>query len=577
MKNKFCKIAGLVLSAVLLIGAVVGISISAADENAPEIIAQNLVYGEKISVAYAVKADVSDAISGAVGVSYYWSDETAENAKKAVLLDPSVSTNLFEGKYPVFVTEGVPAKDLDKVAFASVKIGDVAPTEYAHSYSGVQYLYTRLYKNGFATKTEADGLDFQRRGLYESLLEYGSFAQSVLINGKTETVDDDVTLIRDYSYAYTLTEGVTLNGKTAVLGADTIEVNAAYTGEGTLAGWILTDKDGVETEVESSTFTVNGVALIAPKFGVHTCVDSDNDHLCDTCNEPASECKNENSDHLCDICGKVVSSCADATADGKCDVCSKYIFTDKIDSYGAGSGITAHIVGWNGTANQETSFSSVNTLSTANRPSGFTKGYWFNLTTNPTDAADRVIQYNMVSTNSNWDTDSKFNSDSYLLFTPTEQVADGDLIVFQFDYYQNGGNSGKTPLKYYDVFADNSIKISNGVVATLSGDIDGDGTAESCVRASQSSTASTIGWARYKSWLTIRVVYSNTDHKAYYYTSNDGGVTFDYLKAISYGVESDLAQVGFYADYVWQCGATMYIDNVLCVKTTEAAFGIDLP
>ena len=140
MKNKFCKIAGLVLSAVLLIGAIAGISISAADENAPEIIAQNLVYGEKIAVAYAVKADVSDAISGNVSVSYYWSDETAENAKRATLLDTTVSTNLFDGKYPVFVTEGVPAKDLDKVAFAAVKIGDAAPAEYAHTYSAVQYL-----------------------------------------------------------------------------------------------------------------------------------------------------------------------------------------------------------------------------------------------------------------------------------------------------------------------------------------------------------------------------------------------------------------------------------------------------
>ena len=105
MKNKFCKIAGLVLSAVLLIGAVVGISISAADENDPEIIAQNLVYGEKISVAYAVKAEISDAISGAVGVSYYWSDETAENAKKPQNSTSFAPTTLALSKIAAYIKE----------------------------------------------------------------------------------------------------------------------------------------------------------------------------------------------------------------------------------------------------------------------------------------------------------------------------------------------------------------------------------------------------------------------------------------------------------------------------------------
>lgn len=569
--NKFYKIVGLVLSAVLLIGAVIGISISAADENTPEIIAQNIVYGEKISVAYAVKADVSDAISGNVGVSYYWSDETAENAKKAILLDTTVSSNLYDGKYPVFVTEGVPAKNLDKVAFASVRIGDAAPEEYAHSYSAVQYLYTRLYKNGFANKTEADGLDFQRRGLYESLIEYGSFAQSVLLNGKTESTEDDVVLVRDYSYAYTLTDGVTLNGKTAVLGADTIEVNAVYTGEGTLAGWILTDKDGVETEVETSTFTVSGVALIAPKFGVHTCDDADGDHLCDTCFETVSECKNENGDHLCDICAKLLSSCADATADGKCDVCSAYTFT--VDKFNAVAGaVTIRNAAYNGSGNTaEANFSISDYVSlNSSRPTGFAKGGWFNIKANPTNSEDRVLQLNGV--NNDW-FGSTYNS--YISFTPETLVEGGDLIVLEYDFYQNSGATGKNSFYYYNAYADGTVKQDINAVTTKSTAVDtnGDGTADANGVRLVADAEGKYYFA-YASWARVRMVYDNTSKKIYTFISFDKGVSYiqcsnvtDYASA-----ESTISSVGFAPKPGF--ATTMSFDNIRCYKTNAETSGI---
>ena len=537
MKNTFTKIALLVLSLALL--ACVPFAVSAEEtSNEVEILAKNVIYGDQIQVAFAVDATIEDALAGNVKLAYKWGENG--EVKNAVVLNPEEGTNnVYEG-HPVFAIEGVAPKNLADVVYATAYTGD-APADDAEwlTYSAAEYFYARLYKDGFINKTEADDTetkkDYSRKLLYLAQLDVAKYAQVVLNYNSNE-------LVTDYTYIFTTNKNVNFDGKRTAFGYGELKPAVEYTGKGELIGWTLTDMNGEITELNTAALAATGVYSAEPVIkGVH--------------------------------------ECADATADGKCDVCSKYLFTAEVDSYGAGSGITAHNVGWNGTANKAESFSSVDTLSTAGRPTNFGKGYWFSLVANPTDATDRVIQYNMNSTSTNWDTNGEFNSDSYLLFTPTEQVADGDLIVFQFDYWQNGGNTGKNPLLYYEVFANDATSTGNKVTYTWNADTNGDTTKETGVRPAQASSdiKDMTGWVSYQTWFTIRVVYSNTAHKSYYYVSTDGGATFDYLKAVSYAQESDLTQVGFYAEYVWQCGATMYIDNVLCVKTNEATFGIDLP
>lgn len=455
--------------------------------------------------------------------------------------------------YPAFAIDGVALKELGNVVYATAYTGD-APAEDAKwvTYSAAEYFYSRLYKDGFVNKTEADGKDNNRKLLYQSMLESGKQAQIVLDHNTDK-------LVTEYNYVYTTHADVTIAGDKAAFDVATVE--PTYTGSASCVGWISTDLQGNATEHPKAAFAVSGVIAVTPKIEVHVCADNNFDHKCDKCGEKTSDCV------------------TDENKDGKCDVCSVYSFSTSIDSYGTDNGITVHNVGWNGTANKADSFSSVNTLSTANRPANFGKGYWFNLVTNPTNAADRVVQFNMVSTNTNYDTNGDFNSDSYLLFTPTAQVADGDLIVFQFDYYQNSGSAKKNPLLYYEVFANDATSIANKVSYTWNGDIDGDETNENLVRPAQDATtaADNKAWTRYQNWLTIRVVYSNTNQKSYYYASTNGGATFDYLKAVDYAQKSDITQVGFYADYVWQCASTLYLDNIVCVKTNAATFGIELP
>ena len=50
--------------------------------------------------------------------------------------------------------------------------------------------------------------------------------------------------------------------------------------------------------------------------------DKDNDHNCDLCQKPMTECEDESKDHKCDLCQKVLSKCQDSDNDHKCDVCS---------------------------------------------------------------------------------------------------------------------------------------------------------------------------------------------------------------------------------------------------------------
>ena len=419
-KNKWLPI---ILALSVLVGLVAGVSVNAAESEEVEIIAQNIVYGDKVSIAYAVKAEVSDALSGNIGVSYYWAGETAEDAKDAFLLDTTVETNLYDGKYPVFVTEGVPAKNLDSVAFAAVKIGDLT-SAYDHSYSAVQYLYTRLYRDGFANKTEADGLDYERKKLYNNLLAYGASAQSVLINGKTDA--EKVTLVTDYSYAYTITEGVTLSGKSYVIGSDSVSVTAEYTGDRDVVGWILTYNDGNVTEVESSIFEVSGVAVIEPKYGVHICADGDKDHVCDTCFEVISECVNENAgiDHNCDVCGKKSTLCTDANGDAICDVCNLYGY-----DYTVSTGVSLYT--FSNTSNADPEHQTE--ISETSTSAGY-YGVLGSIATDPKDAANKALKLviNKGTNNSNVGLGS---DPAKIHLQATEKAAGGKIHVIEYDFY----------------------------------------------------------------------------------------------------------------------------------------------
>ena len=267
------KFLFLCLSLTLIVGAALGISVSATETEGNgqiDILAQNVVYGEKVSVAYAVDASVEDAVAGKVKVSYYLATEPSV-VYKAELRDTTVSTNLYTVtddngtpddttddttvSYPVFATLGFAPQDFTDVVFAVAYTGDSVPEGATYKeYSVAEYLYSKLYKDGFINKTETDigldGKDYKRKVHYENMMAYGASAQD-LIDGETET------LITDYCYLYTEKDSaIKVNGVSSTLVAPGTEVTFSGSTE-----FILNKLSG-ETEEITSSYTAKAGEVI---------------------------------------------------------------------------------------------------------------------------------------------------------------------------------------------------------------------------------------------------------------------------------------------------------------------------
>ena len=236
MKNRnLAKLLVLALSLALLIGTVAGISVSAASVD-NLIVAQTIVHGAKIQIAIAVDAPSADGVT----VSYQWAGEdTAKDAKY------DATANYKDGTV-VFVTEGVAAYELAKVATITVSYGGNTQTK---TYSVAQFLYTKLNK---ATITD------EARDCYEALLTYGQTSQ-IHLNQNTNA------LVKDSFYVTSNNVNVTLNGDDFLYGApgSKITVTPRYNGAGILEGWTY-GKTGVENVLEGTSVEVSSTTIFTP-------------------------------------------------------------------------------------------------------------------------------------------------------------------------------------------------------------------------------------------------------------------------------------------------------------------------
>ena len=566
MKNtRFSKVILLILTFVMLVGSITLISVSAEGEasaNEVEILAQNIVYGEKVSIAYAVNASIEDAVAGNVKLSYYWAGEP-ESVKNAYLLDTTDEDNLYQEKYPVFVTEGVAAKELDKVAYAAAYTGDTAPESFTYTYSAVQYLYAKLYRDNFINKTESDGKDYFRKTMYQSLLSYGAAAQNLLINYEAADADK-VTLITDYSYAYTSVDGVALNGAKTALGEGELTIVATYSGAN-LAGWTITYSDGTVDEVEVSEFTVDGVASITPIIGSHDCADADNDHACDTCGETVSDCKNENGDHACDICGKVLTPCVDtATVDGKCDICGIYAF-----EYDITTGVS--IKTYTNASDKEISATQTTITETSSAVSYY--GAVAKLVADPKNATNKVLQ--IVINNSVNNTQTNQASDSIIELHASSKADGGQIHVVEYDFYVDHINGAvRNP---YDIRAYSADGTMLGWLANGTSDnqwmghsrfvtITKDGVTENVYHfatgSAQSNEDSYVLLDADK-WYRIRLIWDKSSGALYYDVSVDGGETWYLLTsaARTHAIAEDVDHLALRFNH-YAYGATYLFDDI---------------
>ena len=192
-RTKFLKFLAPIVALGLLIGALVGVSASANDaapaaDTAPEIISMNVEYGSELYLYYAVdKATVAgtpalEILDGEGNVIETVTEYTEETIWG--------TTAVY-----VFKAPGTAPKDINIAQNVRAVSGDVKGEVKTACIE--DYLYAKLYKEGFAAKTADDGKDYTRRNLYFQLLKYARAAQEVFNEGDYVPVGAPALMISD--------------------------------------------------------------------------------------------------------------------------------------------------------------------------------------------------------------------------------------------------------------------------------------------------------------------------------------------------------------------------------------------
>lgn len=316
-KFNFAKIVSLVFVCAMLLCAL-AVTALAEDETTVEIVSNNVFFGEKYQLMYAVNAPanakVSATVNGeAVGV-HAFADEQ----------DNTTATVNGKECTMYILDEGVAAQAIDTVVTFTVEADGKTATS---NYSVLQYVYERLNVKNVAQGDE--------KTMLESFLTFADAANKV--------IDEEIVSFKDYKYV--TVEGGTLDGNNTagmfLPGATpfanieaTIEVGASQS-----VGWTVSI-DGEDAN-EISLADLKGYVVEGNTVVTATAVNNVCDHIWTgaTCTDPATCTKcgamGEKAEHswkdadctnpkTCEVCGATDGNAAghkDQNADYICDVC----------------------------------------------------------------------------------------------------------------------------------------------------------------------------------------------------------------------------------------------------------------
>ena len=178
--SNFKKVISVMLMCFMLVGTLVGFSVSAETADPTiEIVSNNVEYGDDLKLMYAVEA--TNLPEGAsIKVVIY--DENGEFVANTVAGD---DVTLDGATLPTFVSEyGVAAQNISTVLYAEAQIvdaeGNVLVRSAQQEYSVLEYLWER--------KTICDSTDYQI-AMYDALLTYAE-TLDIAINKGTATADN---------------------------------------------------------------------------------------------------------------------------------------------------------------------------------------------------------------------------------------------------------------------------------------------------------------------------------------------------------------------------------------------------
>ena len=227
----------------------------------PEILSANISYESDIYLYYAVpKNSITTGETPKL---------VGEDANGTFEVTSYSEATVYGVDCYIFKTRGVPAKELATEETVRIVAGDAMSEPM--TYSVQQYLYEKLYDEGYALESLEDnatlgvndGKDTTRGKLYFKLLEYGALAQELL-------ADNPAKIIGATPY-------VSINGTTADV-SDEVEAGTTYTLEAatvegkTIASYVVVTSDAFGYSVESApaaigdTVTVNAFTLVYPVY-----------------------------------------------------------------------------------------------------------------------------------------------------------------------------------------------------------------------------------------------------------------------------------------------------------------------
>ena len=325
-KFNFAKIVSLVFVCAMLLCAL-AVTALAQDETTVEIVSNNVYFGEKYQLMYAVNAPANAKVSATVN----------GKAVDVVLFktNPTDEQNNVVADYAYILAEGVAAQAIDTVVTFTVEADGKTATS---NYSVLQYVYERMY-----VKNIAEGKEL---AMFEAFLAFADAANANFTDGETVSFND-------YKYV-TVVDGTLDGNNTAGMFAlnstpfENIEATLEYDNTTHNVEWDVTVGDTTKhyTDDEIKALAVTGNMTVTAVLVKSECIHEWSEATCDTLST-CSKCGETTGDYaehtwsgwtvneatcsekgeefrICDICKKKESNPIDINpdnhvfVDGKC-------------------------------------------------------------------------------------------------------------------------------------------------------------------------------------------------------------------------------------------------------------------
>lgn len=256
-KFNFAKIVSFVMVCAMLMGAL-AIGVFATEEVVVDIVSNNVFYGEKFEIMYAIKAPEGATIEA----------EDSKGKEIRVLPftdeDGNTTANIDGVEYPMYVLEdGVAAQAIDEVITITVTAGENVATQ---EYSVLEYIYERMY-----VKANVEGAELD---MFNALLAYANAADIALNGASAEESLGNLVYVSAVDCTFDgATSGVVSAGTVLYFETDLVA------NDGYVLSYYVTDLDSdtVVAKIDAETMANEGYTVTG-KVSVQAIVEESNEN-----------------------------------------------------------------------------------------------------------------------------------------------------------------------------------------------------------------------------------------------------------------------------------------------------------